>query len=550
MNSYRRRIYANQTLPLAIAAVWALAMPGQAAATVPATPLDLTHATVFLRGAELFSSKTLMLPAGEHELLLTNVAGRIDPQSLSIAVDNGVKVLSSGVRENYLQEEALSPQAQRVRDELEKTRSEREGMQIQLNVIEEQLNVLQANRQLAQKDGQVTAAQVATMLDLVSSRMSAALQRRARITPETAKLDERIKRLEQQLAEEKGKGLQPGGQVLVRLYAPKATTAQVRMSYVVEDAGWVPAYDLDVAEIGKPVSVTYKADIFQNTGIDWNRVNLTLSTSNPSRGAQAPVLRPRYLTTADNSGVRGRMQLDRVMEGSAASPSMTVAQAPAERVRGNTLEGYVTTNAQGIDTRYQIAIPYTVPSDGKGHMVLIENSQVPATYQYVVMPALDREAFLQARLGGWQNLNLLPGKTNVYFQNSFVGQGAITLSDIKDGLDLSLGRDKRIIVNRVRDQNDRSSSGVFGGNQQRTFAYTIHVRNTLTKPITLIVKEQLPVSQDSRITLAGLNLAGGEHNDKTGELAWPLELQSGGKHDLTYSYIVRYPKDMTVYGLD
>lgn len=547
MNSCHRRIYANRTLPLAIAAVWALAVPGQAiSATVPATPLDLTHATVFLRGAELFSSKTLTLPAGEHELLLTNVAGRIDPQSLSIAVDNGVKVLSSGVRENYLQEEALSPQAQRVRDELEKTRSEREGLQIQLNVIEEQLNVLQANRQLAQKDGQVTAAQVATMLDLVSSRMSAALQRRARITPETAKLDERIKRLEQQLAEEKGKGLQPGGQVLVRLYAPMATTAQMRMSYVVEDAGWVPAYDLDVAEIGKPVSVTYKADIFQNTGIDWNRVNLTLSTNNPSRGAQAPVLRPRYLTTADNSAVRGRMEVDMRMEG----PSMTVAQAPAERVRGNTLEGYVTTNAQGIDTRYQIAIPYTVPSDGKGHMVLIENSQVPATYQYVVMPALDREAFLQARLGGWQNLNLLPGKTNVYFQNSFVGQGAITLSDIKDGLDLSLGRDKRIIVNRVRDQNDRSSSGVFGGNQQRTFAYTIHVRNTLSKPITLVVKEQLPVSQDSRITLAGLSLAGGKHNDKTGELAWPLELQGGGKHDLTYSYTVRYPKDVTVYGLD
>ena len=522
--------------------------------------VSLDNVTVFLRGAELFNSGAVRLPAGESEVVFTNVAGRMNEQSLSISASNGVMVLSTTLRNDYLVDEALSPKAQEIQDELDALKMQREELQIQISVIDEQIEVLQSNRQLSQTDGRVSAAEVARMLDLVSTRMTAALRQKARLNLEVTQLDERVQRLIQQLEEERSKGYQPGGQVVVKFYAPQATTSQIRMSYVVNDAGWVPAYDLNVAQVGQPVNMTYKANVFQNTGINWDGVRITLSTGNPSIGVQAPVMNPWYVSVARPqlpqavSGGLSRenyeVASDEMAMPAYASPNVAMPTASARgRVQTNTLDGYVSTNAQGINTSFDIAIPYSVPTDGKGHMILIRSAQVPATYQYVVTPKLDSDVFLQAHLTDWQNLNLLPGTTNVYFENSFIGQGRIDFNQIQDGMDLSLGRDKRIIVERVQDQNNRGTAGLFGGSIQRSYAYTINMHNTRGEPVELIVREQLPVSRDSEVTLHDLKLAGATHDQTTGEVKWTVPLGANEQRSITYSYVVRYPKDTNVVGL-
>lgn len=522
----------------------------------PVQAVNLTDVTVFLRGAELFSSGSFAIPAGESELVLSNVAGRLNEQSLSISADNGVMVLSSGVRNDYLQEREVSPQAQKIQDELDAARLEREGLQIQINVINEQLAVLQANRRLAQDGASVSVEELNRMMDFVAERVSAALKTQAQVLLDMQKLDERIAKLEQQLQEEQNKDFQPGGRIVVKLYSAQATTTQLRMSYVVSDAGWVPTYDLLVPEVNAPIHMTYKARVFQNTGINWDKVNLTLSTGNPSQGVQAPHMAPWYVNVdrPELYGVAASSSVSPIDEEKSVMADMVTA-APMTRasrrapVRSNTLDGYVTTNAQGINTSFEIAIPYSVPSDGKGHMIMVQSAELQADYRYVVTPKLDPDAFLQARVSDWQSLNLLPGATNVYFENSFVGQGQISLDQIKDGMDISLGRDKRVIVQRIEDQNNRETTGFFGGSAQRTFAYTLRVNNTRSDAVKLVIVDQIPVSQDSDITLSDLKLAGAQHDDKTGELKWTLDVKPAEQHNITYSFALRYPKDARIMGL-
>ncbi|RUS67494.1 hypothetical protein CUZ56_01441 [Saezia sanguinis] len=557
MNNFCHRLYKRGSLLSLVfaTALGMVAFSSGAQTTMSPTvqPVKLTHVTVFLRGAELFSSDKLTLPAGESEVVFSNVAGRINEQSLSISASNGVMVLSSGVRNDFLQDETLSPQAQRIQDELDAARLEREGLQVQINVIKEQLAVLKANRRLVQDGGSVSVDELNRMLDFVAARVSAALKAQADIQLEMHKLDERIGKLEQQLEEERSKGYQPGGRIVVKFYAPQATTTDLKMSYVVSDAGWVPTYDLHVEKVGAPVHLTYKARVFQNTGIDWTKVNLTLSTGNPSQGVQAPHLYP-WFVAVDHPVALAQQDMARVAESvmyeEKAVPMAAMAPAaPRRAVQSNTLDGYVSTNAQGINTSFDISIPYTVPSDGKGHVIMVQSADMAADYRYVTVPKLDSDVFLQARITDWQNLNLLPGATSVYFENSFIGQGRIDLNNIKDGLDVSLGRDKRVIIDRVEDKNNRGTAGLFGGSAQRTFAYTVNVRNTRAEAIKLVIKEQLPVSQDSEVTLNDLKLAGGVHDDKTGEVTWTLDLKAGEQRSITYSFAVRYPKDAQIIGL-
>lgn len=522
--------------------------------------VDLNSATVFLRGAELFSSGKVNLPAGESEVVFSNVAGQMNEQSLSISADNGVMVLSRTLRRDFLVDDGLSPKAQEIKDQLEEMGLRQETYQIQLSVVDEQLAVLRENRKLVQGDGSISAAELEKMLNLVEQRMTAVLEHRAQINLDVKKLNEEIYKLQQQFNEERNKGYQPGGQVVVKFYAPQATTSNVRMSYVVNDAGWVPAYDLNVTKVGDPVQLTYKANVFQNTGIDWTKVRLTLSTGNPSQGVQMPIMYPWQLSVivpvpAAPAVAGGYADYKMASEVSAVMAPAPMAEMAIEqdmrrdRVQSNTLDGYVTTNAQGINTAFDIAIPYTVPSDGKGHMILIQNAKVAADYRYVTTPKMDSDVFLQARVTEWEGLNILPGQTNIYFENSFIGQGRVDLRQIKEGLDLSLGRDKRVIVERVEDENNKGTAGFFGGSAQRTYGYTIKLHNTRPDAVKLEILDQIPVSRDSKITLNDLKLAGGVHDKNTGEVKWTIDLQPGEKRNITYSFAVQYPKDADIAGL-
>ncbi|WP_415223145.1 DUF4139 domain-containing protein [Psychroserpens sp.] len=46
----------------------------------------------------------------------------------------------------------------------------------------------------------------------------------------------------------------------------------------VSEAGWFPIYDIKADKINEPLQLSYKAQVYQNTGTDWNDIKLTLST--------------------------------------------------------------------------------------------------------------------------------------------------------------------------------------------------------------------------------------------------------------------------------
>ena len=57
---------------------------------------------------------------------------------------------------------------------------------------------------------------------------------------------------------------------------------------------------------------------------------------------------------------------------------------------------------------------------------------------------------LTARVTDWTDLNLLPGKMNIYFEETYVGQSQLDLSYVEDTLQISLGPDRNIQVKRKK----------------------------------------------------------------------------------------------------
>jgi hypothetical protein len=547
----------------------------------PHTAVTITNATIFLNGAELASSVKLSLPAGESDVLFTNVAGNVNQQSLTIGAENGVVVQSATFQNNYLGDSALSPRAKMLRDSITILEFLKGPFEDRKSVIEEQLAILKENRKIAGTNTSLSVAELQKLLDVSATRTTALLAQSRDLEKQSEKLENRLALLRAQLDEEQKRSFTPGGSLLVKFYSPDATTTNVNMTYVVPNAGWTPSYDLRVEKVGDPVRLFYKANVYQNSGVKWNNVRLTLSTGNPNEGAEAPVLSPLYLAFYDpyaySEGRVNTIQINRAQItklSTRTTPDVAALNAQGYQAGGalaiggttssgnkyivdgvavsnpqqNTINSYTSVDVTGINTTFDIDLPYSVPSDGQQHTVAIKTYELPASYRHFAVPRLDKDAFLQAQITKWEDLNLLPAATNVFFEGSYVGQGFIDMRSVRDTMNLSLGRDKKIIVRRERDKSFHSVKTI-GTNQRQEVAYTISIRNTRKEPVNLVVMDQIPVSNDKDIVVEEPAAEESVMDETTGAARWTLELRPAELKKLRLSYIVKYPRGKAVAGL-
>ncbi|MCD1127522.1 mucoidy inhibitor MuiA family protein [Jinshanibacter sp. LJY008] len=547
-----------------LSAVVALACSASALADTLIEKMMLNNVTVFIRGAELFNSGKVSLPAGESEVIFTNIATGLNEQSLMVKADNGVVVQSSGIRRDFLSEN-VSPEVESLKKQIEAEVREQSKLNVQREVIQAQLAVLESNRALGSEKEGTSVEQVSQMLQLVNGKMNELLMSDIDLREKMTEVEKNINKLNNQLAEAQQKSAQAVNQVVVKFYAPKAASSNIKLSYVINAAGWVPTYDVRVDSITEPVKLGYKANVFQNSGINWDKVNLTLSTGNPSEGAQAPRLSPWYVDLYRQPIMLSKNARDKEYE---SAPMAMPAPAPVMELRedmameagyraadeGKTrvskpLSDYVVTDVGGVNTRFSIALPYNIAADGKGHSVLIKQVDVQGDYRYVVVPKLEPDAFLQVQLKDWEKLNLLPGKSNIFFEGSFVGQGYIDIRNVKETLDLSLGRDKKIVVTRENEKQITGKAEFFGNSVSQQYTYTLDIKNTRKEPVKLVVQDQVPVSKDASVTVEGLKYDGATFDKNTGEVQWSLDLTPNELRKLGLSYTVKYPKDQQVIGL-
>lgn len=521
--------------------------------------VKIKHATVFLNGAELSSQASINLPQGESEILFTNIAGNVNQQSLNIGAGNGVVIQSATFQNNYLVAEVLSPRARAIQDSIEMIENSRTGATNALTATNVQIEIISQNKQVSGTQNGLSVAELNKMLDLVKARLNGLLTDVDKLNATLRKTDERLSLLRMQLEEEKKKDFQPGGQLLVKFYSPRATSTDVSISYVVPNAGWSPSYDLRVDDLKSPVKLFYKANVYQNSGVKWDDIKISLSTGNPNEGAQAPALQPWYLAfyqpVAYGEGYMNKTLSSSDIEkmpsrntSSMVSTSAGVYQSNRGGLNMNDTRGvsnYVQTDNSGVNTVFDIDLPYTVPSDGQKHLVSVKNYELPATYRYFVVPKMDRDAFLQAQITNWEDLNLIPATTNIFYEGSYVGQGYIDMRNTKDTMNISLGRDKKIIVRRERDKELRSVKTI-GTNIKETFVYTVSIRNTRKEALNITVLEQLPISNDKDIVIEDTDVDGGTLEETTGEVKWILSVKPNETMKKKIAFTVKYPKGKSI----
>jgi uncharacterized protein (TIGR02231 family) len=353
----------------------------------------------------------------------------------------------------------------------------------------------------------------------------------------------------------------PYGRIIMQVVCRQALDADFALSYYTNNAGWQPIYDIRVNSKTNAIKLVYKASVIQNTGIDWQKTKLTLSTGTPNFTTSAPLLNAWYLqyyvpqlySSLKEVVVSGYAQnsmqsfSDKAFEKDELSKKLK-GRAAGLDVTPSTLAEYTTLKQGLLNTSFEIDLPYDISSNGLAHSINIKDEMLQSSLKNYAVPKLDPEAYLVAELTNWQNLDLIPGNANIIMDDTYIGKSFLDPNSTVDTLNLSLGKDKRVSVKRTL-VKDATISKNSASNTKQTFTYDLVVKNNKIKDVNIILKDQYPLSNINEVEVELLDDDGAAINTELGVLTWKITLKPGESIKKRFRYTVKYPKDKKIANL-
>lgn len=507
-------------------------------------PSTLRSVTVYRSGAEMVHTATAFLAKGENALVIGDVSNTVEPASIRIGCSANVTILSVSVSTDFLKPETATPLVKRLQDSIAAVKKELTRLEVLTSSDTELLDVLHANKSIGGSNTGVTVADLTKMMDYYRTKTVELRTELNGYNERSSQLREQAGRLENQLREEEKKNGRTGGSIVLQLQSPLAGSCDLTISYLTTAAHWEPSYDLKVIKTTEPLHLFYKAGIVQTSGIDWKQVKLRLSTSVPSQNGNAPVVKTWFLRFVTQEADATYMSL---APGVALERKQGLREVAVTRNANELgLGDDVSVNEQQMDVVFDIDLPYDVPGNGKEQGVVLKDYEVPCIYRDFAAPRLDKDAYLLGQVPGWEKLNLLPGEANIMVEGTYVGKSYIDPGSVQDTLNLTLGRDKRIVIRREK-VVDYSSVKFLGANKKQLFTYEITVKNNKSEKVHLELKDQYPVSSGKDIEEELLESSGASVDKDTGILTWEVDLGPGESKKFRISYSVKYPKDRLLY---
>ena len=250
---------------------------------------EIREVTVFLTSAQIFETGTITLQPGKTTLAIRGLSPYLDDKCIQVKGDGEFTILSVNHKLNYFSALKKDKQIDSLHLVMKSIEQAMTAERARLEILKEKFSLLNANKSLGGTAG-VSILQLRQAIELFESELEKIKQEEMRIN---ASLEERKRvheKIHHQLKELNDLTITPSGEIEVSVNADRQTPAKFRLTYLVGNAGWFPKYDVRVADIKNPLSITYKAEVFQNTGVDWKNVKLRFSNGNPSQSGMVPTL--------------------------------------------------------------------------------------------------------------------------------------------------------------------------------------------------------------------------------------------------------------------
>lgn len=362
-------------------------------------------------------------------------------------------------------------------------------------------------------------------------------------------------------------------EILVVVYSKKSTSIALQVAYIIQSgtARWTASYDARVSSGEQSLELNYYGNIFNNSGEDWNNINLALSTAQPSVAGKPPELttkyvtiKPKYQRSYGDEQIQMNFAVQKAVFNSVVDDDIFFEQARAPQYESASApkpsEGLTTTT-------FIIPRKSTITADNKVHKVMIRTLPFDADFTYTVIPKLSLNAYLKASIkNSTKNFPLLPGPMNVFMDNNFVAKSDIPLLNPNESLGVFLGVDASLKIDYLPVSQFKDTQGLISKTNKLNIRYMITITNNKNKEVKLEVFDNLPKSNDSTIKVKLIEPdISAEHSNRTtttpsksvnptewggasitpaNNLHWKISIPAGAKKEIPFAYSIDYPIDI------
>ncbi|HYV39307.1 MAG TPA: mucoidy inhibitor MuiA family protein [Gemmataceae bacterium] len=540
--------------------------------------------------------------AGIIEVVVSSLPVRVISSSLYSEGTNGIRVLSTRYRTRQVEEDTREA-VRKGEEEKAKLEAVIEKLNADLRAADENIKMIGKLENFTSVTTVSTAEKGGFSADTAIGLTKYVMEQRTEKTKEIVALNQQLKNNQKQLdfVNRKLREISAGSSKVERdavivIDRDKGGAGKVKLNYLVTHVAWAPQYKLRAGKANEDVKLDYLATLVQQSGEDWNGVDLTLSTALPMLNAAPPELRkleisviplsslppgfagggkggkggggdivvnpgqPTSTLTQNAVDLRGQAQqagttekykdVDKLLNEAAAweqTLDLTKSRADlmAENVKGRSSKD------DAPSVTYHLKHILSVPSRNDEQVVEVAKLSLSPKYYYKAVPLLNTHVYRQADLVNKSEYVLFPGEATMYQGTDFVGRMSIPLVAVGEEFTAGFGIDPQLQIQRMMMDKTRTMQG---GNQVLKYEYRIMVSSYKPEKVQVQVWDRLPMARETESTGVSLLKTAPELSKDSlylreqrpnNLLRWDLEVDPAmnGEKALTINYEFRLELD-------
>ncbi len=497
---------------------------------VQTIPNQINAITVFLNNAEIHRIGNINVPSGKSEIIFENISSRIINKGIKINASNDVKIYAVTIERNNKQYERNNDYKEII-DSIKIIENQKLSIHSNLEILSKQMLFIESNMKI-NNSSSVTFSQIDEAEKYFSKKIT---NIQNKINTEKNNLIE-IKNQRELILKKaemlKEKLIKSSSNLKITLESQRSTESQIDLKYLVSNAVWKPLYSIRAEKGKETIDIEYQAQVYNDTGIDWNNIPITLALLDSSNDIDMPKLEIWNLENNSNQYSKRRY-----------SSSRTRSTNDKKSLRDiDDSQEFDEFEIDDLSTRFELKNLHKIPSDAAPHLIDVTSFQKKVDFYNLSIPKIKNGGFLIARINDWESLGLIDGVANLYYNNTFQGFTSLKTQQVNDTLDISLGKENSFSISRKK-VSSRSKKSLIGFNIKENLTYEIVLKNNKNEEVEIQIKDQIPVSTSKDIEVNPINLSKGNLDPLTGEVSWNIKLGPNESKKLVLKFSIKYPKN-------
>jgi uncharacterized protein (TIGR02231 family) len=527
------------------------------------TPIETNLIAVVLYPdrARLTRQGKITLEPGSHTLEISDLPLELDPESLRTAARGTAHARLLGVQaQRTFYTETPVEKVQQLETQLEAAQDELRSLDAQAESIKYARAALAAilshtdKYALGLAGGEMSLQAQVDLFDHIRQQIQKSDGESLSLTSRRREVERRIEQLKNQLDQLRSARPRQRYTALMDIEVLQAGELTAELSYLVSGAAWKPLYDLRLVEDKdrSGLELTYLAEVSQITGEPWQSIRLSLSTAQPALAVALPELDPWYVGPRPPAAPLARTaKADgpaRMMFAEISDEDETFSLFTTDEVQAQIALASVDTS--GLAVTYHVPHLVNIPADGQPHKVTVAQVTLPARLDYTTAPKLVEAIYRRARVANDSPYTLLPGSASLFAGDEYIGATRIELTATQGEIELYLGVEDRIKVERELKRREVEKT-LIGGKRRIHFGYQTTVENLLDRQAQVTLHDQAPVPrhEDIKIRLETADPRPSQQSELN-LLDWELTLAAKEKRLVRFDFVVEFPQGMELVGLE